>query len=179
MEPIEIPWLGSLKGRHVLATGPLVGPNCSKRGMMLKNQVKKEVKKELESMGERLGKRIGTALSGQAENKASELGKKAGKTMARQVERATRALENEEVTKEEQLGIGGKIGTGLGIMAKQAVERRYGLLGKIAGSEALISEGRATGAKAEKMLKRAVKDGVRRVVRRRKGVRDDSQAEGP
>jgi len=137
---------------------------------MLKNQVKKEVKKELETLGERVGQRIGRVVSSNTQNKGSELGKKAGKTMARQVERVADVLGKEEVTKEEQLGIGGKIGTGLGMMAKHAVEKRYGLLGKIMGSEAMISEGRTTGAKAEKILKRAVKNGVRRVVGRRKEV---------
>ncbi|MDY6952698.1 MAG: hypothetical protein SWE60_14400 [Thermodesulfobacteriota bacterium] len=141
---------------------------------MVKNQVKKEVKKELESLGERLGQRIGGAVSSKAHNKGSELGKKAGKTVARQVERVADVLENEEVTKEEQLGIGGKIGTGLGVMAKHALEKRYGFLGRLMGSEALISEGRTTGAKAEKILKRAVKNGVRRVVRRPKGDQENS-----
>jgi len=144
---------------------------------MLKNQVKKEVKKELESLGERVGQRIGTAVSSKAHNKGSELGKKAGKTMARQVERVADVLGKEEVTKEEQLGFGGKIGTGLGIMAKHAVERRYGLLGKIVGSESLISEGRTTGAKVEKIIKRAVKNGVRRVAGTRKAVKEDRQEE--
>jgi len=144
---------------------------------MLKNQVKNGVKNELESLGERVGQRIGQAVSKSADNKGSELGKKAGKTMAKQVERVAEALHKEEVTKEEQLGIGGKIGTGLGVMAKNVVERRYGFLGKIMGSESLISEGRTTGAKAEKIIKRAVKKGVRRVAARRTGVKEDRQGE--
>jgi len=134
---------------------------------MLKNQVKEEAKKELESLGERLGERIGRVVSNKP--RGSQLGKKAGKTMARQVERVADALDREEVTKEDELGIGGKIGTGLGVVAKHVVDRRYGLLGKVMGSQGLISEGRTAGAKAEKMIKRAVKDGVRRVARKTKG----------
>jgi hypothetical protein len=137
---------------------------------MFKNEIKKEVRKELESLGERLGDRIGHAVSKKGGNKGSEIGKKAGKSLARQVERLADLVDKEKVTREEELGIGGKVGTGLGIIAKHAIEKRYGLLAKVMGSRDLVSEGRATGAKAEKVLKRAVKTGASRLVGKKGGA---------
>ena len=61
------------------------------------------------------------------------------------------------MTKEEQLGIGGKIGTGLGLIGKRLVEKRYGFLARFTGSKELVDEGRVFGAKAEKIVKRVVK----------------------
>jgi hypothetical protein len=145
--------------------------------IMLKDQVKEELKKELESWAERLGERVGGAVSTKACDRSSRLGKRAGTAMARQVERFAEVLDKEEVTVEEQLGIGGKIGTGLGVIAKHAVERRYGILGKVMGSKGLIAEGRTTGAKAEKIVKRVVKNRLRRVAEGRKEGPPDCRGE--
>jgi hypothetical protein len=132
---------------------------------MVENYVKKRIKEQLETMGERTGKRIGQAVSKNADTKAGEVGRKLGKTVAEQVERLHDTLEKETVTKQEELGLGGKIGTGLGIIGKNLVEKRYGILGKLAGSGDLVSEGRTMGAKAQKIAKRAVRTGVERLVR--------------
>lgn len=139
--------------------------------------LKKQVKKELESLGERVGDRLGQSLSKNADKKGSQIGRKAGKVLGEQIERVHHALEKETLTKEEQLGIGGKIGTGLGIIGKRLVERRYGLLGRIMGSGDLVSNGRAAGAKAEKIVKRAVKTGVGRIAstKKREGKEDEQK----
>ena len=79
------------------------------------------------------------------------------------MERLHNRLEKETITKQEQLGIGGKLGTGLGLLGKNLAEKRYGILGKLAGSRNLVSEGRVLGAKAEKIVKRAVKTGIERL----------------
>ena len=114
-------------------------------------------------MGERVGDRIDQAISKTEDKKGAQLGKKAGKAVVEQVERVHEALEKETVTKEEELGVGGKIGTGLGIMGKHLVEKRYGLVGKLMGTNKMVSDGRILGAKAEKIVKRAVKRGIERV----------------
>ncbi len=130
---------------------------------MLKNHLKKQVKKELESLGERVGDRIDQAISKTEDQKGARLGKKAGKAVGEQVQRVHEALEKETVTKEEELGVGGKIGTGLAIMGKHLVEKRYGLVGKLFGTNKMVSDGRTLGAKAEKIVKRAAKKGIERL----------------
>ena len=140
--------------------------------------LKKQVKKELESLGERVGDRLGQSLSKNADKKGSQIGRKAGKVLGEQIERVQHALEKETLTKEDQLGIGGKIGTGLGIIGKRLVERRYGLLGRIMGSGDLVSNGRAAGAKAEKIVKRAVKTGVGRIAGTKKGEDKEDEQKG-
>ncbi|MBN1842141.1 MAG: hypothetical protein JW883_07670 [Deltaproteobacteria bacterium] len=130
---------------------------------MLKNQLKDQLKKELEELGERVGDRIGKGLSKGTDKKAAQIGQNVGKTLGKQVERVHDAMEKVTVTKEEELGIGGKVGTGLGIIGKHLVEKRYGLLGRLMGSADIISDGRTTGAKAEKMVKSAVKTGLERL----------------
>ncbi len=134
---------------------------------MLKDQLKKQVKKELESLGERVGKSVHKGLSKSGDDKGARVGKKVGKAVGEQVERLHGTLEKETVTKQDELGIGGKIGTGIGIIGKHLVEKRYGLLGKLMGSTDLISNGRTMGAKTEKIVKRAVKKGVERVASRK------------
>lgn len=130
---------------------------------MLKNQLKNQLKKELEDLGERVGDRIGKGLSKGTDKKATHIGQKAGKVLGEQIERVHDAMEKVSVTKEEELGIGGKVGTGLGIIGKHLVEKRYGLLGRLMGSADIISDGRTAGAKAEKMVKSAVKTGLERL----------------
>ena len=130
---------------------------------MVKDPVKYHIKKELGSLGEKAGERIGQSLSKDADKRAAEIGKKVGEKMAVQVERFHDVLEKETVTKVEELGIGGKLGTGLGVIGKNLMKKRYGILGKFAGSGNLVSEGRTLGAKTEKIVKRAVKAGVRRL----------------
>lgn len=130
---------------------------------MVRNHVKKQLKKEFESLGERAGTRVAQTLSKGATDKGGAMGKRLGKTLAEQVDRVSDAIERESVTKEEELGIGGKVGTAVGIIGKHLVEKRYGLLGRLMGSADLVSDGRSTGAKAEKMVKRAINTGVRRV----------------
>ncbi|NVL91130.1 MAG: hypothetical protein HWN69_09130 [Desulfobacterales bacterium] len=126
---------------------------------------KKQIKNHLESLGERVGDQVAQGLSKGAENKGGKIGRKVGKVVGEQAERLHDALEKETVTKEEQLGIGGKIGTGLGIIGKRLVEKRYGFLGRLMGGDDLVSEGRVIGAKAEKIVKRTVKKGVQRIGR--------------
>jgi hypothetical protein len=145
--------------------------NLLRGKQMLKNQLKKQVKKELEALGERVGDRIGKGVSKSTDEKAAQLGKKIGKTLGDQLERVHGALEKETVTKQEELGVGGKLGTGLGIIGKHLVEKRYGLLGSLMGTGDLVSDGRTMGAKAEKMVKRAVKTGIERVAAAKRGVK--------
>jgi len=128
---------------------------------------KKQIKNHLESIGERVGDQVARGLSKGAENKGGKIGRKVGKVVGEQAERIHDALEKETVTKEEQLGIGGKIGTGLGIIGKRLVEKRYGLLGRLMHGNDFVSEGRVIGAKAEKIVKRAVKKGVQRIGRKK------------
>jgi hypothetical protein len=125
----------------------------------------KRTKNQLESLGEQAGARVGQSLSKDAEKKGADIGKKVGRALGEQVGRLHNALEKEVVTKEEQLGIGGKIGTGLGIIAKHLVEKRHSVVTKAVGTDALVSGGRVIGAKAEKMVKRAIKTGVQRIAR--------------
>ncbi len=125
----------------------------------------KRTKKQLESLGERVGGRVGQGLSKNAEKKGADIGKKVGKALGEQVGRLHDALEKEPVTKKEQLGIGGKMGTGLGVIAKHLIEKRYGLLTRMVGTGNLVAEGRTMGAKAEKIVKRAIKTGVQRIAR--------------
>jgi hypothetical protein len=134
--------------------------------------MKKQLKKEFESLGERAGTRVAETLSKSASHKGGDIGKRLGKTLGQQVDRVSDALEKETVTREEELGIGGKVGTAVGIIGKHLVEKRYGLLGKLMGSTDLVSDGRTTGAKAEKMVKRAIKTGVQRVAASRKRVKE-------
>jgi hypothetical protein len=131
--------------------------------VMVKGPVKNEIKKELGDAGEKAGERIGHSLSKGADRRAAEIGRKVGEKVAEQVDRIHDALEKETVTKEEELGFGGKLGTGLGIIGKNLVKKKYGLLGKFAGGANLVSEGRTFGAKTEKVLKRAVKTGASRL----------------
>lgn len=141
--------------------------------------LKKQMKKELESLGEQVGGRLGQGLSKKdGDRKGAQAGKKLGKALGEQVERLHDALEKEAVTKEEQLGIGGKIGTGLGIIGKHLVEKRYGLLGRLVDGNNLESEGRVVGAKAEKMVKRAVKKGAERIMGRKGGPKEDHEKGG-
>jgi hypothetical protein len=130
-----------------------------------RTEVKKEVHKELESLGQRVGKRVGGALSSQGGQKGSEMGKKAGEAAAERLEQLAGALHKEHVTKQDELGIGGKIGIGMGIVAKHVVEKRGGFLREASGDH-LIIQGRTTGAKAEKLLKRSIKRGLARLVGR-------------
>lgn len=131
---------------------------------MVKGPVKSHIKKELGAVGEKAGERIGQSLSRGADKKGGEIGKKVGEKVAEQVERFHDVLEEETVTKKEELGFGGKLGTGIGIIGKNLVEKKYGILGKFAGSGNLVSEGRTLGAKTEKVVKRAVKTGVAKLV---------------
>jgi len=128
--------------------------------------VKKKVHKELESLGQRVGKRVGGALSSQGGKKGSEMGKKAGETAAEKLEHLAGALHKESVTKQDELGIGGKIGIGMGIVAKHVVKKHSGFLGETSGDH-LITQGRTTGAKAEKLVKRSIKRGLARLVGRK------------
>ena len=142
-------------------------------GPMVRNHLKKQLKKEFESLGERAGTRVGQTLSKNASDKGGNIGKRLGKTLGQQVDRASDAIERESVIREEELGIGGKVGTAVGILGKHLVEKRYGLLGKLMGSTDLVSDGRTTGAKAEKMVKRAIKTGVQRVAAARNTVKEE------
>ncbi len=144
----------------------------------VREQVKDQVKKEFESLGERAGKRIGEKISRNADKKAADIGRKLGKTFAEQAERVHDALDKETVTKEEQVGIGGKLGTGLGIIGKRLIEKRYGMLGRLMGAGDLVSEGRTVGAKAEKIVKRAVKAGVNRMAATKQAAAKDKKEKG-
>jgi hypothetical protein len=149
----------------------------SQTGSMVRNHLKKQVKKELESLGERAGTRVAHTLSKNASDKGGDIGKKLGKTLGEQVDRVSDALDRETVTREEELGIGGKIGTAVGIIGKHLVEKRYGVLGKLMGTADLVSDGRTTGAKAQKMVKRAIKSGVQRVAGAKRDVKEDNDKE--
>ena len=122
----------------------------------------KRMKEKGESLGKKAGKRIGQDISENAQAKAEEIGQKIGKSVGEQMDRVHAAFEQETVTKEEQLGIGGKIGTGLGIVSKRLVEKRYGFLSRLMGTGDMVKDGRETGAKAEKIVKRAVKNQLRK-----------------
>ncbi|NVM21212.1 MAG: hypothetical protein HWN68_05480 [Desulfobacterales bacterium] len=140
--------------------------------------IKKQIKRELESLGERVGDRLGQTLSKDADKKGAQVGKKVGVALGKQVERLHDAISEETVTKEEQIGIGGKIGTGVGIIGKRLVEKRHGLLGKLMGSGDLVSEGRTLGAKAEKIVKRGVKAGINRISGAKPGSKGDAEKGG-
>jgi hypothetical protein len=142
---------------------------------MVRNHLKKQVKKELESLGQRAGTRVAHTLSKNGGDKGGDIGKKLGKTIGEQVDRVSDALDRESVTRDEELGIGGKIGTAAGIIGKHLVEKRYGVLGKLMGSADLVSDGRTTGAKAEKIVKRAIKSGIKRVAGTRRGAKEDKK----
>jgi hypothetical protein len=129
-------------------------------------EVKKEVHKELESLGQRVGKRVGSGFSSQGGRKGSEMGKKAGEAGAEKLEQRADALHKERVTKQDELGIGGRIGIGMGIVAKHVVEKHGGFLGETRGDH-LITQGRTTGAKADKLVKRSIKRGLARLVGRK------------
>lgn len=118
----------------------------------------KNVKDTFEDLGKQAGKCLDGYISNKAENKVEEFGKTIGKSVGEQVVRAQRSLEEEKVTKEEQLGIGGKIGTGIGVVGKLLVEKKIGLFCRLPGVDDLIANSRATGAKVEKIVKRAVKE---------------------
>ena len=142
---------------------------------MPRDEVRKQVKKELESLGGRVGDRIARGVAKKADTKGAQIGRKVGKTVGDQLERLHDALEKETVTKEEELGVGGKVGTGLGIIGKRLVEKRFGLLGKLMGTGNMLSDGRTMGAKAEKILKRAVKSGVDRIAGGKGPVKEDDK----
>lgn len=125
--------------------------------------MKDKVEKELGVLGQRLGKRVGEALSIEAAKKGSDIGKKAGEAAAQKLEDLAGALHKEHVTKQDELGIGGKIGIGMGIVAKRVVEKRGRLPGETGGDH-LITQGRTTGAKAEKLVKRSMKRGLARLM---------------
>ena len=120
----------------------------------------KPTRDDPEALEKKADNRTAQEVSNIAEGKAEEIGRKIGKALGEKVDRAQRALEKEIVTKEEQLGIGAKIGTGLGIVGKRLAEKRWSFLGNLIGSGDLVAEGRTIGAKAEKMMKRAVKRGI-------------------
>ena len=141
---------------------------------MVRNHIKNRVKKEFESLGERAGTRLAQTLSKSASDKGGDIGKKLGKTLGEQVDRVSDRLARETVTREEELGIGGKIGTAVGIVGKHLVEKRYGVLGRLMGSADLVSDGRTTGAKAEKMVKRAIKSGIQRVAASKRAVKKNN-----
>jgi hypothetical protein len=126
----------------------------------------KDIEKGLESLGHRLGKGVAQAFSKEGDKKGSEIGKRAGRALVHKVEHVARVLDKEEVTKEEELGIGGKIGIGAGIVAKHVVEKRGGFLEEMGGD--LVTQGRTTGAKAEKLVKRSIKTGLARLMGRKK-----------
>ncbi|MBW2318373.1 MAG: hypothetical protein JRD47_08505 [Deltaproteobacteria bacterium] len=133
---------------------------------MASKYVKDKIKGEFESVGERLGDRVGQVVSPNAGTKGGEIGKKLGKSICGQLERASNALEKEDVTKEEQLGVGGKIGTGLGVIGRRLLEKRYGSsCGDMIDSADIATQGRIIGTKTEKMMKRAVKAGFRQAVK--------------
>ena len=125
--------------------------------------LKDQIKKQWLSMGERAGQ----SLLKSAENKGAAIGERIQNVLGEQVEKVYDALEKETVTKTEQLGVGGKLGTGIGVIGKQLAEKRYGVLGTLMGSDNLVAEGRIIGAKAEKIIRRAAKTGVQRIARRR------------
>jgi len=155
-----------IKNASTLLKGLQTGP-------MVRNHMKKQLKKEFESLGERAGTRVAQTLSKTASDKGGDIGKRLGKTLGEQVDRVSDALERETVTREEELGIGGKVGTAVGIIGKRLIEKRYGVLGKLMGTADLVTDGRTTGAKAEKMVKRAIKTGVQRVAASRKRVNEE------
>jgi len=140
-------WIGS----------PLVGvaTKSNEREMTVKT-----TRQDLEAMEKKVDNRTAQEVSNSAEGKAEEFARKIGKALGEQVDRAQRALEKEIVTKEEQMGIGAKIGTGLGIVGKRLAEKRWSFLANLIGSRDLVVEGRTVGAKAEKIVKRAVKRGI-------------------
>ena len=151
-------------------------PNANEdKEKMPRDQVRKQVKKQLESLGERVGDRIARGVAKKADTKGAQIGKKVGKTVGDQLERLHDALEKETVTKQEELGVGGKVGTGLGIIGKRLVEKRYGLLGKLMGTGNMVCEGRTMGAKAEKIVKRAVKSGVEKIAGAKRAVSEDDK----
>ncbi len=140
---------------------------------MSNNDLKKRLTLNLESLGERLGRHVSKVLSKDDDKRAATLGRSAGQKLGRQVERLHELFDKENVTKEEQLGIGGKIGTGLGIIGKELLEKRPGALGDPAGPDDLVSQGRTVGAKAEKILKKTLKKGINRISGRIRGPDED------
>jgi len=124
---------------------------------------KKQLKDKLESTGESVGDRLGQGMLKNGDKKAAQIGMKVGRAVGEQVEWLRDAIDKETVTKEEELGIGGKIGTGLGIIGKRLVDKGSGLMGRLVGTGDPVSEGRIMGAKTEKILKKAVKSGVERI----------------
>lgn len=109
---------------------------------------------------------VGGTLSKNTDQKGSKMGKKIAKTIAKQAEKVQEIFAKETVTKEEQLGIGGTIGTALGLVRKHLAERRSGVL---MDAENFVSGGRITGAKAEKIVKRALKKGIEKIAKEGSG----------
>lgn len=109
---------------------------------------------------------VGGTLSKNTDQKGSKMGKKIAKTIAKQAEKVQEIFAKETVTKEEQLGIGGTIGTALGLVRKHLAERRSGVL---MDAENFVSGGRITGAKAEKIVKRALKKGLEKIAKEGSG----------
>ena len=125
-------------------------------------------KSEFERLGEGFGQRLGRRFSVDGAKKSGRIGKKLGGKLGGQMGRFSAALEEETVSEEEKLGVGGKIGTGVGVLGKQALERqqtssRYAAM---AASVDLASEGRNFGAKVEKMTKKKIASGIRGVRKR-------------
>jgi hypothetical protein len=133
----------------------------------------KPTRHDLEGFEKKVDDHISREFSNSAEAKAEEVVKKIGKVLGEQVDRAHRAIEKEVVTKEEQLGIGAKIGMGLGIVGKRLAEKPSSFLAKLIGSGDLVAGGRTIGAKAEKIVKRAVKEGIEKVAARQDGKKEE------
>jgi len=124
-------------------------------------------KAEFGRLGRGLGRRLGRGFSPEGSEKAARAGEKLGGTFGGGLGKLNDALEKEQVTTTDQLGVGGKIGTGIGVAGKQFMERRASTspYAQAAASADLASEGRKLGAKMEKILKRKVESGI-------KGVRE-------
>jgi len=130
---------------------------------MSSSDSKDRFRMEFERLGEGLGHRLGRRFSGQGSQKGGQVGKKLGGTLGGQLGRFSDTLEKETVNPEDQVGVGGKIGTGIGIVGKQFVERRAGSsqYARMAASADLASEGREMGAKVEKIVKRQLGRGIK------------------
>ena len=142
---------------------------------MPNKQMTDQAKEHPKTSQKPIGRSIPSGPLKAADKKAMNIGRKAGTLVAKQVERLHKVMDKEDVTKQDQLGIGGKIGTGLGIIGKHLGEKRGGLLATMLGGKDLVSEGRVAGAKAEKMVKRAVKTGVERIAGSKQDVKEDKQ----
>lgn len=125
-------------------------------------------KSEFERIGEGIGKRLGRGFSAQGAQKGARVGKKLGCRLGGQLGRFSDRLESEPVGAEDELGVGGKIGSGVGALGKQFLKHRgkSSRYAAMASAADLPSGGRKLGAKVEKMTKRSVSSGINRVRKR-------------